>query len=74
MQMRPQIEASFAQTPGGLQMLNALFGAVRTSLEHGITQIFFWSAVIMSIGVLIHLALRSEPLRTHAHEPEIPAM
>jgi hypothetical protein len=73
-QMRPQIEASFAQTPGGLQVLNALFGAVRTSLQHGITQIFFWSAVIMSIGVLIHLALRSEPLRTHAHEPEIPAI
>jgi EmrB/QacA subfamily drug resistance transporter len=73
-QMRPQIEASFAQTPGGLQVLNALFGAVRTSLEHGITQIFFWSAVIMSIGVLIHLALRSEPLRTHAPEPEIPAI
>ena len=74
MQMRPQIEANFAQTPGGLQVLNALYGAVRTSLEHGITQIFFWSAVIMSVAVLIHLALRSEPLRTHAHmpEPELP--
>jgi len=74
MQMRPQIEANFAQTPGGLKVLNALYGAVRTSLEHGITQIFFWSAVIMSVAVLIHLALRSEPLRTHAHvpEPELP--
>jgi urea transporter len=47
---------------------------VRSSLEHGITQIFLWSAVIMSIGVLIHLALRSEPLRTHAPEPEMPAL
>jgi dipeptide/tripeptide permease len=73
-QMRPQIEASLSQTPGGFQVVNALFGAVRTSLEHGITQIFFWSAVIMSIGVLIHLALRSEPLRTHAPEPEIPGL
>jgi hypothetical protein len=72
MQMRPQIEASFAHAPGGMQMLNALYAAVRTSLEHGITQIFFWSAIIMSGAVLIHLALRGEPLRTHAHEPEMP--
>ena len=73
-QMRPQIEASVGQTPGGLQMLNMLFAAVRTSLERGITEIFFWSAVIMSLAVLVHLALRSEPLRTQAHlpEPEIP--
>jgi hypothetical protein len=76
MQMRPQIEATFAQTPGGMQVLDGLFGAVRTSLEHGITEIFFWSAVIMSAAVLAHLALRSEPLRTHSHapEPELPAM
>jgi EmrB/QacA subfamily drug resistance transporter len=72
-QMRPQIEASFAQTPGGLQVLGALFGAVRSSLEHGVTEIFFWSAVIMSLAVLIHLALRSEPLRTHSPEPELPS-
>ena len=74
MQMRPQIEASFAQTPGGLQVLGALFGAVRSSLEHGVTEIFFWSAVIMSVAVLIHLALRSEPLRTHMPEPELPSV
>jgi EmrB/QacA subfamily drug resistance transporter len=73
MQMRPQIEASFSQTPGGLGVLSALFAAVRTSLEHGITQIFFWSAVIMSVAVLIHLALRSEPLRTRLPEPEMPS-
>src|SRR5206468_1417439 len=56
-QMRPQIEAGLAHTPGGVEVLNALFAAVRTSLEHGITEIFFWSAVIMSVGVLVHLAL-----------------
>jgi EmrB/QacA subfamily drug resistance transporter len=72
-QMRPQIEASFSQTPGGLGVLNALFGAVRNSLEHGITEIFFWSAVIMTIAVLVHLALRSEPLRTQMPEPELPS-
>jgi len=72
-QMRPQIEASFSQTPGGLGVLNALFGAVRNSLEHGITEIFFWSAVIMGLAVLVHLALRSEPLRTQMPEPELPS-
>jgi len=73
-QMRPQIEASFAQTPGGLQVLGALFGAVRSSLEHGVTEIFFWSAVIMGLAVLVHLALRNEPLRTHMPEPELPSV
>jgi len=73
-QMRPQIEASFAQTPGGSGILNALFGAVRNSLEHGITEIFFWSAVTMAIAVLVHLALRSEPLRTQMPEPELPSV
>ena len=73
MQMRPQIEASVAQTPGGPQMLNALYGAVRTSLEHGIEEIFFWAAVIMSAAVLVHLGLRSEPLRTHVPEVDIPS-
>jgi EmrB/QacA subfamily drug resistance transporter len=72
-QMRPQIEASFAQTPGGSGVLNALFGAVRNSLEHGITEIFFWSAVTMAIAVLAHLVLRSEPLRTQMPEPELPS-
>src|SRR5215471_12561485 len=73
MQMRPQIEANLSQTPGGLQILDALFGAVRSSLEHGVTEIFFWSAIIMSVAVLIHMALRSEPLKTYAHEPELPS-
>ncbi|HEX7797160.1 MAG TPA: MDR family MFS transporter [Vicinamibacterales bacterium] len=72
-QMRPQIEASLSQTPGGLRILSTLFGAVRNSLEHGITEIFFWSAVIMGLAVLVHLALRSEPLRTQMPGPELPS-
>ena len=63
-QMRPQIEASVAQTPGGVAMLQGLFSAVRTSLSSGLQLIFFWSAVVMSAAVLLHLALKSEPLRT----------
>jgi EmrB/QacA subfamily drug resistance transporter len=74
MQMRPQIEASVAQSPAGLHVLNDLFAAVRLSLEHGITQIFFWSAVIMTIAIAVHLMLRSEPLRTRMPEPELPTV
>lgn len=72
-QMRPQIEASVAQTPDGLAVLAALFGAVRTSLSHSLELVFFWSAVIMTLAILVHLGLRSEPLRTHMEAPE-PAM
>jgi hypothetical protein len=72
-QMRSQIEASVAQTPDGLAVLAALFAAVRTSLSHSLELVFFWSAVIMTLAILVHLALRSEPLRTHMEAPE-PAM
>jgi MFS family permease len=71
-QMQPEIEATFAQTPGGVAMTHALFGAVKTSLSHGLEVVFFWSAVIMTAAVLVHLALRSEPLRTQMAEPDVP--
>jgi EmrB/QacA subfamily drug resistance transporter len=73
MQMRSQIEASMVQTPGGLATLQTLFAAVRTALAHGLERIFFWSAVMMTMAVLLHLALRNEPLRGRAPEPEVPA-
>ena len=63
-QMRSEIEASVAQTPGGVAILQSLFSAVRTSLSHGLELIFFWSAVVMSAAVLLHVALKNEPLRT----------
>jgi predicted MFS family arabinose efflux permease len=72
MQMRPEIEASFAQTPDGPAVLQALFAAVRTSLSEGLELVFFWSAVIMSAAVFLHLALRNEPLRTKMAEPDAP--
>jgi len=65
-QMRPQIEATLAQTPGGLAAVQGVFLAVRTSLAASLEEVFFWSAVIMTIAAVIHFALRSEPLRTHA--------
>jgi hypothetical protein len=70
MQMRPEIEAGFAQVPNGHAISTMLFGAVRTSLSHGLERIFFWSAVIMVASIALHLLLRSEPLRTRTHEPD----
>jgi EmrB/QacA subfamily drug resistance transporter len=71
-QMRPQLEAAFGRTPGGLALMQTLFANVRTALTHGLQLVFFWSAVIMTAAVLLHLMLRSEPLRTQMSEPEVP--
>ena len=69
-QMRPQIEARAAEMPGGQAALEHLFLAVKTALTHGLELVFFWSAVMMVIAVLVHLGLRSEPLRTRMTEPD----
>ena len=74
MQMRPQIEARAAEMPGGAVALDHLFGAVKTALAHGLELVFFWSAVMMAVAVLVHLALRSEPLRTQMTEPDAAAV
>ena len=70
-QVRPQMEAAFARFPGGSALLQTLFDNVRASLASGLHLIFVSSAVIMSLGVLLHLALRSEPLRTRTVESEM---
>ena len=57
--------------PGGTALLQTLFDNVRTSLASGLHLIFVCSAVIMVLAVLLHLVLRSEPLRTRAVEPEL---
>jgi hypothetical protein len=72
-QVRPQLEAAFSRTPGGLALLQTLFANVRASLESGLHLIFVCSAVIMVLAVLLHLLLRSEPLRTRVAEPELTA-
>ena len=65
-QVRPQLEAAFGRVPGGLALLQTLFANVKTALMHGLQVIFFWSAVIMTASILLHLFLRSEPLRARA--------
>jgi predicted MFS family arabinose efflux permease len=72
-QVRPQLETAFARAPGGSALLQTLFVNVKTALESGLHLIFVCSAVIMVLAVLLHLLLRSEPLRTRAAEPELAA-
>jgi EmrB/QacA subfamily drug resistance transporter len=72
-QIRPQLEAAFGRAPGGLALLQTLFANVETSLESGLHLIFVCSAIIMMLAVLLHLLLRSEPLRTRVAEPELTA-
>ena len=72
-QVRPQMEAAFSRFPGGSALLQTRFDNVRASLDSGIHLIFVCSAVIMVFAVLLHLLLRSEPLRTRVAEPELTA-
>jgi EmrB/QacA subfamily drug resistance transporter len=65
-QVRPQLEQMFGRLPGGLPMLQALFVDVKTALMHGLQEIFFWSAVIMTAAVLLHIVLRRVPLRARS--------
>jgi hypothetical protein len=72
-QMRPKLDAAFGQSPEGVQVLQKLLANVRIGLLHGLQHIFFASAVIMCLAVLLHIALKDVPLRRHhAPEPEIP--
>jgi len=70
-QVRPQMEAAFSRFPGGSALLQRLFDNVRASLASGLHLIFVCSAVIMTLAVVLHLLLRSEPLRTRTAEPEL---
>jgi hypothetical protein len=65
-QVRPQLEQMFGRVPGGLQMLQTLFVDVKAALMHGLQEIFFWSAVIMTASILLHIALRRVPLRARS--------
>ncbi len=72
-QIRPQLDAMFGQTAAGRQLLQMLMANVRIGLLHGLQRIFFASAVIMTLAIILHVMLRDVPLRRHhAPEPEIP--
>src|SRR5258708_27318822 len=64
-QMRPQLEAAFAP-----ETLRVLFVNVRNALIHGLHVIFLVSAIIMSLAILLHVALRGVPLKGRQPTPE----
>jgi hypothetical protein len=64
--MRPQLEAAFGKYPGGLQLLRLLLGNVRTALIGGLNRIFFASAVIMTLAIILHIFLKDVKLRGRA--------
>ena len=73
-QIRPQLEAAFGRVPGGSALLQTLFVNVKVALESGLHLIFVCSAIIMALAILLHLVLRTEPLRARAAaEPELAA-
>jgi hypothetical protein len=72
-QIRPQLDAAFGRAPGGAELLQALLANVRTALESGLHLIFVCAAGIMVLAVLLHVALRSEPLRGQMAQPEVAA-
>ena len=72
-QLRDKLDATFGHSASGLQLLQMLMANVRIGLLHGLQRIFFVSAVIMTLAIILHLLLRDVPLRRyHAPEPEIP--
>jgi hypothetical protein len=66
MQVRPQLEAAFGRVPGGAALLQRLLAGVKAALLHGLQEIFFWSAVIMTASIVLHMILKREPLRVRA--------
>jgi len=72
-QMRPKLDAAFGHSAGGVHVLQMLLANVRIGLLHGLQRIFFASAVIMTLAIILHVLLRDVPLRRHhVPEPEIP--
>jgi EmrB/QacA subfamily drug resistance transporter len=66
MQVRPQLEEIFGRVPGGRELLVSLLNGVKTALTHGLQEIFFWSAAIMTASIVLHVILKSVPLRGRA--------
>ena len=70
MQVRPQLEEIFGGMPGGRELLLSLLNGVKMALTHGLQEIFFWSAAIMTASILLHVILKGVPLRARtASEP-----
>ncbi|MGE3706213.1 MAG: MDR family MFS transporter [Vicinamibacterales bacterium] len=67
---RPNVEAILSRTADAPGLAQALFSNVRVALTAGLHGIFVWSAAIMGASVLLHLALRGEPLKSRHVDAE----
>jgi predicted MFS family arabinose efflux permease len=72
-QIRSQLETSFGQASGGLNLLSSLLANVRGALAHGLHLIFLSSAILMTLAVVLHLLLPNVRLQARMHEHEPPA-
>jgi len=68
-QVRPQMEAAFSRTAGGLATMERLMGVVRLALVHGLHLIFLTSAMMMIGALVLNIFLKSVPLRSHHEAP-----
>jgi len=64
--IRDRLTAMFSQYPDGAQLLQTLLINVRAGLLHGLELIFFWSAVMTTAAIGLHVMLKNVPLRGHA--------
>jgi EmrB/QacA subfamily drug resistance transporter len=64
--IRDRLTAMFSQYPEGAQLLQTLLVNVRAGLLHGLELIFFWSAVMTTAAIGLHVMLKNVPLRAHA--------
>jgi MFS family permease len=67
MQIRPRLDAAFANIPGGTEILQKLLANVRVALVHGLHAIFLMGAILMVIAVIANMFLREVPLRKKVH-------
>jgi hypothetical protein len=72
-QSRPQLAQIFASTPNGLAMVQPVVASVKTSLLHGLQEVFLFGAILMTAAIIPHLILKREPLRTRQASAEASA-
>jgi len=71
-QSRQQLAAIFMKTPGGLAMVQPVVSSVKAALLHGLQEVFFVGAIVMTLAVLPHFFLRREPLRSRMTAVDAP--
>lgn len=72
-QIRPQLDAMFAQIPNGPALLGQLLSNVPASLVHALNGVFVIAGVVVAAAGLLNFALREIPLRKSFEGAAAPA-